>query len=194
MSIRHSLMALLKQGPRHGYQLRAEFEARTGGTWPLNVGQVYTTLQRLQRDGLVDVAGEADVDGRIAYQLTAAGRLDVDAWFVSPVDKSGDPRDELSIKLALSVGMEGVDVPGIIQTQRAATLRQLQDYTRLKRQADDTHDLAWELVLERLIFSAESQVRWLDHVEARVRRERPQVMADSDTQSADHIDAAQVDA
>ncbi|MFI5426778.1 PadR family transcriptional regulator [Aeromicrobium sp. UC242_57] len=92
MSIRHSLMALLKQGPRHGYQLRAEFEARTGGTWPLNVGQVYTTLQRLQRDGLVDVVGEADHDGRIAYQLTATGQADVDAWFISPVDKSGDPR------------------------------------------------------------------------------------------------------
>lgn len=178
MSIRHSLMALLKQGPRHGYQLRAEFEARTGGTWPLNVGQVYTTLQRLQRDGMVDVEGEADADGRIAYRLTDAGREDVDAWFVNPVDKASDPRDELSIKLALSVGIEGVDVAAIIQTQRAATLRQLQGYTRLKRQADHDDDLSWELVLERLIFLAESQVRWLDHVESRIARHgrRPAVV------------------
>lgn len=163
-------MALLKQGPRHGYQLRAEFEARTGGTWPLNVGQVYTTLQRLQRDGLVDVDGEPDADGRIAYVLTDEGQVDVDDWFSNPVDKATDPRDELSIKLALSVGLDGLDVPAIIQTQRSATLRHLQDYTRLKRQADETDDLAWELVLERLIFSAESQVRWLDHVEARLSR------------------------
>lgn len=187
MSIRHSLMALLMQGPRHGYQLRAEFEARTGGTWPLNVGQVYTTLQRLQRDELVDVVGEADEDGRIAYQLTEAGRLDVDAWFVSPVDKAGDPRDELSIKLALSVGMEGIDVAAIVQTQRAATLRHLQDYTRLKRQADDADDLAWELVLERLIFSAESQVRWLDHVEARVSRARRTKAPHIVTQSSEQV-------
>src|SRR4051812_15148434 len=124
MTIRHSLMALLTLGPRHGYQLRAEFESRTGGTWPLNVGQVYTTLQRLQRDGLVDVAGEPDSEGRIAYALTPAGRAEADAWFANPVDKSSDPRDELSIKLALGVGMPGVDVAAVIQTQRSATLRQ----------------------------------------------------------------------
>lgn len=170
MTIRHSLMALLTQGPRHGYQLRSEFEARTGGTWPLNVGQVYTTLQRLQRDGLVDTTGEPDGEGRIAYVLTDAGRQEAANWFATPVDRSTDPRDELSIKLALGVGMGGVDVAAVIQTQRAATLRQLQDYTRLKRRADEAQDLAWELVLERLIFSAESQVRWLDHVETRVSR------------------------
>lgn len=165
-------MALLTEGPRHGYQLRAEFEARTGGTWPLNVGQVYTTLQRLERDGLVEGAGAADAEGRIAYVLTDAGRAQAADWFTTPVDKTSDPRDELSIKLALGVGMEGVDIAALVQAQRSATLRQLQDYTRLKRQADDAHDLAWELVLERLIFSAESQVRWLDHVESRVRRAR----------------------
>lgn len=184
MTIRHSLMALLTLGPRHGYQLRAEFESRTGGTWPLNVGQVYTTLQRLQRDGLVDVAGEPDSEGRIAYVLTTAGRAEADAWFAKPVDKSSDPRDELSIKLALGVGMPGVDVAAVIQTQRSATLRQLQDYTRLKRQADEADDLAWELVLERLIFAAESQVRWLDHVESRVSRaRRPAAVT-----TADHAD------
>lgn len=172
MSVRQGLLVLLTQQPMYGAQLRAEFERRTGGTWPLNIGQVYTTLARLHRDGLVDTDGEPDPDGRIPYLLTDAGRTEVDVWLSNPVDRDGDPRDELSIKLALSVGIPGVDVPAIIQTQRAATLRQLQDYTRLKRQADDADDLAWELVLERLIFSAESQVRWLDHVEARVSRSR----------------------
>ena len=187
MTIRHSLLALLTQGPRHGYQLRTEFEARTGGTWPLNVGQVYSTLQRLQRDGLVDADGEPDADGRIAYGLTAAGRQDVTAWFTDPVDGSSDPRDELSIKLALGVGLDDVDLAQVIQTQRAATLRQLQDYTRLKRQADATDDLAWELVIERLIFSAESQVRWLDHVESRVRRARPTSAPATQTTSTERV-------
>jgi DNA-binding PadR family transcriptional regulator len=151
------------------------------------VGQVYTTLQRLHRDGLVDVAGEPDAEGRIAYALTDAGRIEAASWFANPVDKSSDPRDELSIKLALGVGMPGVDVAAVIQTQRAATLRQLQDYTRLKRQADDADDLAWELVLERLIFSGESQVRWLDHVESRVRR-----ASSPQTPAVTSVDADQV--
>ena len=187
MTIRHSLMALLTQGPRHGYQLRSEFESRTGGTWPLNVGQVYTTLQRLQRDGFVEVEGEADSEGRIAYALTVAGRQEVDEWFVNPVDPTSDPRDELSIKLALGVGMDGVDVATVIQNQRSATLRQLQDYTRLKRQADEADDLAWELVLERLIFSAESQVRWLDHVESRVRRAKAPAVVDTVTSHVERV-------
>ena len=54
MSIRQGILAMLAAGPRYGYQLRTEFEERTGGTWPLNIGQVYTTLSRLERDGLVD--------------------------------------------------------------------------------------------------------------------------------------------
>lgn len=169
MSIKHSLLALLATGPRHGYQLRAEFEQRTGGTWPLNVGQVYSTLQRLQRDGLVEPSGEPEDDGRIAYRLTAQGRAEVDDWFRTPVDATTDPRDELAIKLALGIGLDDVDLAGLVQLQRAAGLRRLQELTRLKREADES-DLAWELVLDRLVFTVEAQVRWLDHVEGRLGR------------------------
>jgi len=51
MSERHALLALLGEGPKHGFRLRQEFEERTGDFWPLNAGQVYTTLQRLGRAG-----------------------------------------------------------------------------------------------------------------------------------------------
>ena len=54
MSVPHALLALLSEGPKYGLRLQKEFEARTGEVWPLNVGQVYTTLQRLERDGLVE--------------------------------------------------------------------------------------------------------------------------------------------
>ena len=87
MSVRLGLLALLAQEPMYGARLRAEFEARTGGTWPLNVGQVYTTLSRLERDGLVEAVGE-DAEGRIAYRLTSAGRTEVTQWWTSPVDWS----------------------------------------------------------------------------------------------------------
>ena len=171
MSVRLGLLALLAEEDMYGAQLRAEFEQRTGSTWPLNIGQVYTTLSRLERDGLVDQAGP-DEEGRIAYAITAAGRAEVDGWWLTPVDRSSSPRDELVIKLALSVTAAGVDVPAVVQSQRTATLRHLRDLTALKRKrsSDDGTDLAWLLVLDNLVFSAEAEVRWLDHVEATLAR------------------------
>ena len=172
MSVRQALLALLDEQPMYGAQLRAQFERRTGGTWPLNVGQVYQTLARLERDGLVEAAGAPDEDGRIAYRLTDAGRVASASWWNTPVDRAEAPRDELVIKLALAVTVPGVDVPGVVQTQRTQTLRQLQDLTRLKQRADAQSDLAWLLVLDNLVFAAEAEVRWLDHVEARLVRDR----------------------
>ena len=170
MSVRNALLALLEQGPRYGYQLRAEFETRTGGTWPLNVGQVYTTLSRLERDGLVEGQG-VDGEGHVVYAVTQAGRDEVASWFSSPVPRTQPPREELAIKLALAVSVPGVDVGAVIQQQRTATMAALQDYTRLKRQpAQETPDLAWGLVLDSLVFNAEAEIRWLDHCEARLRR------------------------
>ena len=172
MSIRQGLLALLEQGPMYGYQLRAEFESRTGATWPLNVGQVYTTLSRLERDGLVAPAG-TDGDGHAVYRITDTGRTEVADWFSTPVSRSSPPRDELAIKLAMAVTVPGVDVRAVVQGQRTATLRALQDYTRLKADARPTgagEDLAWLLVLDSLVFAAEAEVRWLDHCESRLAR------------------------
>jgi DNA-binding PadR family transcriptional regulator len=186
MSIRRGLLALLAQEPMYGAQLRTEFESRTGGTWPLNVGQVYTTLSRLERDGLVEHgelvegAGGADGEGRIAYRLTDQGRTDVQHWWADPVDRGNTPRDELVIKLALAVTVPGVDIRRLVQTQRTATLRHLQDLTKLKRSAPDDaagrgpgeqKELAWLLVLDNLVYAAEAEIRWLDHVESRLARE-----------------------
>jgi len=173
MSVRQALLALLEQGPMYGYQLRAEFERRTGSTWPLNIGQVYTTLTRLERDGLVAEDG-ADGEGHVVYRVTEAGREEVATWFTTPVERTQPPRDELAIKLALAVTVPGVDVGAVIQQQRSATIAALQDYTRLKRarptNVDDRADMAWSLVLDSLVFAAEAEVRWLDHCEARLRR------------------------
>jgi DNA-binding PadR family transcriptional regulator len=168
MSVRQGLLALLAEGDAYGYQLRGDFESRTGGTWPVTIGQIYTTLARLERDGLVEPAGTRE-DGAVMYRLSAAGRDEVARWWTTPVHRGAPSRDELAIKLALAVTAPGVDVSAVVQHQRAESLRALQEYTRLKR-VDDGDDLAWQLVLDGLVFAAEAEVRWLDHVESRLAR------------------------
>lgn len=181
MSVRYALLGLLVPASRYGYQLRADFEKATGSTWPLNVGQVYSTLARLERDGLIASSGD-DGEGHVHYESTAAGREEFAAWLNSPVSREAPPRDELAVKLAVALTLPGVDVHAIIAKQRAATLEVLQGYTRLKRQGSAaaegdaataepaTEDVAWSLVLESLIFNAEAEVRWLDYCEARLKR------------------------
>jgi len=171
VSIRQGLLALLAEEPAGAYQLRQEFERRTGGTWPLNMGQVSTTLDRLVRDGLVVVDVGADVP---RYGLTDEGGAALATWWATPVERSAPARDELAIKLALAVTATGVDVRAIVQAQRTECMRGLRDVTRLVAQvptgAVGSGDLAWSLVLDNLVFAAEAEIRWLDHVEARLAR------------------------
>ena len=171
MGIRESLLALLERGPAHGYQLKQEFEELTGRAWLLNIGQVYTTLQRLERDGVVEGLEEDD-EGRRRYRITAAGRDEVRGWFLSPVTRDGPRRDELSMKVLMALGAADVDVERMLQAQRTATVEALQEYTRTKADTDPTADLAWLLVVDSMIMHAEAEIRWLDLCEARIRRAR----------------------
>jgi DNA-binding PadR family transcriptional regulator len=191
MTIRHGLLALLASGPRYGYQLRTEFESATGSSWPLNVGQVYTTLNRAERDGFVETI-ETDAQGRVMYRITDAGREALDGWFAGPVAIADRPRDELAIKLAMALVTPGVDVARVVQIQRGATMRHLQEVTRLKTPPEkaSTSELGWALVHESMIFHAEAEIRWLDHCETFLTRaarlHRPQVAA-----VAEPVDSAQ---
>ena len=170
-SVRFGLLALFADGPKYGYQLRTEFDARTGGTWAINVGQVYSTLERMERDGLVAADG-TNVDGRVVYQMTDQGRTELAGWFATPVSDNDRPRSELAIKLAMAAVTPGVEVAAVIQAQRNESMRQMRDYTALRRRADPDADLAWLLLLDSLVFAVESEIRWLDHVEATVLQRR----------------------
>jgi DNA-binding PadR family transcriptional regulator len=175
VSVRLSLLAILDQGPCYGYQLRAEFDRRTGSTWPLNVGQIYTTLDRLERDGLV-AKGDTDDQGHVFYEITDAGSAEVASWLGSPVERGQGTREELAIKLALAATLPGVDVATVIQTERKALLAQLQQLNRAKYAGSDPNgpeELAWALVVDSMIFATEAEVRWLDHSEQRLA-DRPQ--------------------
>ncbi|HEY0247720.1 MAG TPA: PadR family transcriptional regulator [Gryllotalpicola sp.] len=172
MSVRQSLLAILDQGPCYGYQLRAEFDRRTGGTWPLNVGQIYQTLDRLERDQLV-ARGESDREGRAYYEITAAGHAEVASWLSSPVEHQTAARDELAIKLAVAATLPGVDLAHVIQVQRTATIALLRDLTRTTGAIDEPQspeDLAYLLLVDAQIFQADGELRWLDHTEGRLAR------------------------
>ncbi len=174
MAFRDALLALLSAGPRHGYQLKLDFETAVGAAWPLNVGQVYTTLQRLERDGLAEVVA-TDTEGRIVYRITGAGADAVSGWLDSPVERPVTDREELSMKLLLSLAVGVGDPLEVVATQRSATMASLQDYTRLRHDSAEG-DLAWQLHLERLMIAAEAELRWLDRVEDRLAR-RPATAA-----------------
>jgi hypothetical protein len=119
MSIKHALLALLSEGPKYGLQLRQEFESRTGDVWPLNVGQVYTTLQRLERDGLVesdDTAEDGPPEG-VPHHRAGTGRAGQLAAHAARPRQP--PRDELVIKVLIALGLPGVDVHEVMQVPPA---------------------------------------------------------------------------
>jgi DNA-binding PadR family transcriptional regulator len=172
MSVRHALLALLSDGPKYGLQLREEFEANTGQVWPLNAGQVYTTLQRLERDGLVsalDDTGELVPGPQKAYRITASGSAELAEWLRVPPDLSTPPRDDLVMKVLIAVRVPGTDVPDVIQAHRRYLVQLMQEWTRLKKD-DDGKDVAFALVVDSELFRLESVIRWLDAAEIRLRR------------------------
>ena len=170
MSVRYGLLALLAEAPSHGYQLKSAFERRTGNQWLLNIGQVYTTIQRLEQKGLVEsIPTAAADDDRREYRITDAGRAELEGWFASPVVLDEPTRDELTIKVLLATAAGSVDVTGLLQRQRRASIEQLQAYTQRKVQADPERDVAFLILLDALIFRTEAEIRWLDACDARIR-------------------------
>lgn len=167
MSIRQSLLAILDQGPCYGYQLRVEFERRTGGTWPLNVGQVYATLDRLERDGFV-TKSPSDKAGHVYYAITEPGRVEVRGWLTHAVERELHSRDELAVKLAIAITLPGADAASLIAAQREVTSAALARY-----RVDPVGTLARQLVVDSLALAAEAELNWLDHCERLLGESEP---------------------
>jgi len=159
--IRGALLTLLSEGPKYGYQLKSEFEASTGAAWALNIGQVYNTLGRMERDGAVEPLGEDD-EGRPRYQLSSAGRAELDQWLGGAVERSVASRDEVTMKVLMAAATGVVDPAGPIAVQRAASQRTLQDATAARVAAAHVAD---RLHLDRLIVTTAAELRWLDIAE-----------------------------
>ena len=180
MSVKHALLALLSEGPKYGLQLREEFESGTGEVWPLNVGQVYTTLQRLERDGLVESDDTTEVGPQKAFRITEAGAGELAAWLRTPPDLSSPPRDELVIKVLVALRIPDVDVHEVLQVHRRYLVELMQQWTRLKEDEAE-YDLSLALVVDAELFRLDSVIRWLDSADGRLKR----AAADRATQATD---------
>ena len=172
VSVPHALLALLSEGPKYGLRLQSEFESRTGEVWPLNVGQVYTTLQRLERDGLVETDDGEGERSRKRYRITSAGDRELADWLRTPPDLVPPPRDELVIKVLVALQVPGTDVHEILQVHRRHVIEVMQRYTQVKAAAGED-DVALALVADAELFRLEAIVRWLDAADVRLKQRPP---------------------
>jgi len=184
MSVRNALLGLLAQRPRHGYDLRAAFEALVGGEefWDVKPAQVYTTLSRLAESGLIrqeQVEQDSGPEKRI-YALTEAGQAELKAWFASGVE-SEHHRDEFYVKLMLSLAADDAGEVGkgpyrVIHAQRSRLYQELHDLTTRRTRADPKTELAQIFLLDKTIMHVEADLRWLDMIEARLDEVKRQPM------------------
>jgi DNA-binding PadR family transcriptional regulator len=172
VSVPHALLALLSEGPKYGLRLQSEFESRTGEVWPLNVGQVYTTLQRLERDGLVEADDGEGERSRKRYRITTAGSRELVDWLCTPPELVPPPRDELVIKMLVALQVPGIDVHEILQVHRRHVIEVMQRYTRIKAAAAED-DVPLALVADAELFRLEGIVRWLDAADVRLKQQLP---------------------
>jgi DNA-binding PadR family transcriptional regulator len=168
MSVPHALLALLSEEPKYGLQLREEFEARTGEVWPLNVGQVYKTLQRLERDGLVESDGGEDGPQK-RFRITADGLAEFATWLRTPPDLTSPPRDELVMKVLVAARVPGTDAHEVIQAHRLYLVELMQQWTRLK-EGEARNDLGLALAVDAELLRLDAVIRWLDAADARLKR------------------------
>jgi DNA-binding PadR family transcriptional regulator len=171
MSVRNALLGLLAQKPRHGYELHAAFEAVVGGeqNWDVKPAQIYTTLTRLEKDGLVKEDGLEQGGGpeKRIYTVTRAGREALAEWFASGVALDHQ-RDEFFVKLLLAIATGEASPLKIIQTQRNKLYQDLHALTAHRNLTDPKIALAQLLLYDKAIMHLEADVRWLDMVEARI--------------------------
>jgi DNA-binding PadR family transcriptional regulator len=165
VGVREGLLALLAGEPAYGYRLKTSFESATGGVWPLNVGQVYTTLDRLERDGLVEAT---ERDGQRSYRITDDGVEAVGAWWEAVPADEPPARDELMLKVVLAATVDRDHALDVITRQRAAVMSLLQQRRRTPPPGDRRDPLAAAMVADALVVRAEADLRWLDLCEERL--------------------------
>jgi len=162
VSLKFGILGLLAETPLHGYEVKTRFESILGHTWEVNIGQVYSTLQRLERDNWVEAVGERGDRGKQAYQLTAQGRQALDHWLSEPEAEPQQLHDELFIKLMLMRRLANGNLEGLIARQRRVYLQHLRNLAELERhaRAENRPDLL--LLIKGAVIHTEADIKWLD--------------------------------
>lgn len=176
MSVHHGILGLLAKNPQHGYELKGAFEDASGGFWNINYGQIYITLDRLVKKGLVEISLEEGGEGkgheRKIYSITPKGLSELRAWLTRPVNKIRPLRDELFVKLALMNPENPEPILQLLTEQRQLYLIKMSELTRKKHQLKKSvgKDTALtDLLIDAALFHAEADLRWLEHCEAKIR-------------------------
>ncbi len=162
MSLKYGILGLIAEEPLHGYEVKTRFEAMLGGTWEVNIGQVYSTLERLERDELVEAVGERGDRGRLAYQVTDAGRAELQRWLSEPDAAPQQIHDELFVKLMLIRRLANGNLEGLIARQRRVYLQRLRDLAELERRARAEQRPDLLLLLKGAVIHTEADIKWLD--------------------------------
>jgi len=171
MSVRYALLGLLAQQPRHGYELRAAFEAVIGGkaNWDVRPAQVYASLDRLEQARLIRQrsSGKAGGPEKRVYGLTAAGRKELQAWLESETERAPE-HDEFFLKLMIALATGAAQPKRMIHVQRTALYQRLHGVTGRRQATDPRTSLAHALLLDQAVMHLEADLQWLDMIEARL--------------------------
>ncbi|WP_280670712.1 MULTISPECIES: PadR family transcriptional regulator [unclassified Kitasatospora] len=165
MSLGHTILGLLESQPRHGYDIKRAYDERFGHSRSLHYGQVYATLSRLLKNGLVEVDGVESDGGpeRKRYVITDAGVTDVGQWLARPESPEPYLQNTLYTKVVLAL-LTGRSARDLLDVQRAEHLRHMRELTRRKLAGD----LADQLVCDYALFHLEADLRWLELTAARL--------------------------
>jgi DNA-binding PadR family transcriptional regulator len=169
VSVRHTLLALLSEGPKYGLQLREEFEARTGEVRPPNVGQLYATLGRLERDGLVESDDTDAAGSQKEFRITARGAGELAAWLRTLPDLASAAHGQMAAKVLAALRVPGTDVHEVVQVHRHSLMELMQQWTRIKQEKAD-NDLGLGLRIDAELFRLDSVIRWLDAADGRLMK------------------------
>ena len=164
MSLKFGVLGLLAEEPLHGYEVKTRFEAMLGGSWEVNIGQVYATLQRLERDGLVRAVGTRGDRGKLAYELSREGRSALDAWLAQADSGPQQLREDFYVKLLLASRLANGDLRPLLARQRRGYLQRMRDLNRLEERArrEDRRDLA--RLIRGALLHAEADLKWIDEL------------------------------
>lgn len=168
VTVDYALLGLLEGSARHGYDLKQSYDRRFGGVKPIRFGQVYRTLSRLERDGLVEIVGVEAGAGpdRKRYAITPQGVTDLDAWLGEPEEPLPHLQPVLFTKVVLAL-LSDRPAQHYLDAQRAAHLAAMQAQTTARRNAATTQEA---LLADYQLFHLEADLRWIDHTVARLAR------------------------